>query len=164
MTRGVRFAAVRTRLLAAWLLLALPAGSGVAAGLSLQGVVIDCLSGTRYNLPNVPVYAFDGRKAERLNELVRLADGAASTDDIEVAKRGWADTERLIRFVRTGLRLAVSKTSNAGSFAMEIPGGVGEFILFAYTPSEEGPEFEYAYTRITNKASLTTPVIIAFSG
>ncbi len=98
-----------------------------------------------------------------MNELIRLADSAPTTSDIRVAKRGWADSRRLVRFVRTGPRLAVSRTNEEGSFAMEIPGGVDQIVLVAYAPSEEGPEFEYAYARVASMASLKTPVIIAFA-
>ncbi len=139
-----------------------PLCSGIAAGLSLSGATIDCLHGRRYNLAGVPVYAFDARKSERLDDMIRLADVPLASDDIEVAKRAWARGDELVRFARSASRLAGTKSEKDGSFRMNIPSTVDDLILFAYTPSDEGPNFNHAYIRLDTKR-LPKRVIVAFT-
>jgi len=144
------------------LALALPFGSGIAAGLRLKGVTIDCVDGRRYNLANIPVFAFDAKKSESLNNLIRDADTAYATDDAEVAKRAWANSERLVHFVRAAPRLASAKSGKDGTFMMEIPNSGSDLIVFAYASSDEGPAFIYAYARVAGK-DLAGPVLVAFT-
>jgi hypothetical protein len=91
-----------------WLTLALAISvvPGITVGVSLTGQTIDCLGGSRYSLANIPVYAFNAGKSDKLNDLILAADMPVASDDIEVAKRAWNSSEQLVRFAKTAPRLA----------------------------------------------------------
>lgn len=137
----------------------------MAGGFSLSGVTIDCFAGVRYNLANIPVYAFDARRSERLNDLIQAADNVpAATDDIEVVMRAWAIWDRLVRLARTFPRLARTKSGKDGSFTMNVPVSASDLIVFAYAPSDEGPAFIVAHARVKGREHFADPVTLAFPG
>ena len=101
-----------------------------------------------YRLPNIPVLVFDGAESQKLNELIGKADSAVSTDDIEIAKRGWQATDSLVAFARKTPNIGIVKSDKAGSFRTRLTRQVSSVIVFVYAESEEGPQFDYAYARI----------------
>jgi hypothetical protein len=147
-----------------WLTLALAISvvPGITAGVSLTGQTIDCLGGSRYSLANIPVYAFNAGKSDKLNDLILAADMPVASDDIEVAKRAWNSSEQLVRFAKTAPRLARTVSKRDGSFTMDLPSFAGDLIVFAWAPSDEGPKFNYAYARVKSKG-LASPIIVAFT-
>jgi hypothetical protein len=126
-------------------------------GVTITGSVNGCAA----RLPGIRVLVFDGAESQKLNELIREADSAVSTDDTEIARRGWQAIDNLVAFARKAPNIGTAKSDKAGSFRAQLTRHVNNVIVFVYAESEEGPPFDYAYARVPAD-KMSAPIVISF--
>ena len=152
---------MRTFLLAtaiALCLIAAPADRALAFeprnAITITGSVNGCFA----PVPGIRVLVLDGGEAQKPNELIREADTAVSTDDIEIAKRGWQAIDNLVAFARKAPNIGTSKSDKAGLFQAPLARHVNSVIVFVYAEWEEGPPFDYA--RVPGD-KMSAPIVIS---
>lgn len=132
-------------LVAAW------AGFTAQSGAVLNGAVVGCFSGKRYQPEGVDIYVFDAQESSAIISLIKEVDAHPEPDGDPrdpVAVKRWTDRyDRLGELVKKSSRLAHTKSGKGGLFRLEVRGSVDSVVVVGYAESVDGPA-DYAHAQV----------------